>query len=254
MKKNFPAINASKVPVLTTTQMVEVDRAMVQDFHIELTQMMENTGRNLAQLARCRFLDGNPSGKQVVVLAGSGGNGGGALVSARRLHNWGAEIVVYLTKSGKMYKDVPARQLDILQQMEVPIRSAEDVNRAGNCDLIIDGIIGYSLKGTPGGNVADLINWANLQKAPKLSLDVPSGLDATSGALLPPAILATATMTLALPKHGLLLSQNMKQVGELYLADISIPPSLYTSLNLDKKTEAIFAQDDIVRLENNPGS
>src|SRR5262249_59434332 len=78
------------VPSLTTEQMVEVDRAMTEDFHIELIQMMENAGRNLAHLARTRFLDGDPSRKRVVVLAGTGGNGGGALGCARRLRPWGA--------------------------------------------------------------------------------------------------------------------------------------------------------------------
>jgi NAD(P)H-hydrate epimerase len=67
--------------------MVEVDRAMIEDYHIELIQMMENAGRNLAHLARTRFLSGNPRGREIVALVGNGGNGGGALVAARRLHN-----------------------------------------------------------------------------------------------------------------------------------------------------------------------
>jgi NAD(P)H-hydrate epimerase len=81
----FP-VYAGEVPYLTADQMVEVDRAMIEDYHIGLVQMMENAGRNLAHLARVRFLESNPSGKPVVVLAGTGGNGGGALVCARRLH------------------------------------------------------------------------------------------------------------------------------------------------------------------------
>lgn len=84
--------DATELPYLTTAQMVEVDRAMIQDFGIELIQMMENAGRNLANLGRLRFLGGRPVGKRVVVLAGTGGNGGGALVAARRLHNWGAQL------------------------------------------------------------------------------------------------------------------------------------------------------------------
>ena len=75
------------IPYLTTDQMREVDRAMIEDYYIELIQMMENAGRNLAHLARTRFLGGDPRGQHVVVLAGSGGNGGGGLVCARRLHN-----------------------------------------------------------------------------------------------------------------------------------------------------------------------
>ena len=64
------------IPYLTTQQMMEVDRAMIEDYQISLIQMMENAGRSLAHLARSRFLAGEPSGKSVVVLTGSGGNGG----------------------------------------------------------------------------------------------------------------------------------------------------------------------------------
>src|SRR5260370_18639739 len=90
----FPRVET--VPFLTTEQMIAVDRAMVEDLHIDLVQMMENAGRNLAHLARVRFFDGRPIGKQVVVLTGSGGNGGGAMVCARRLHAWGRQVHVFL--------------------------------------------------------------------------------------------------------------------------------------------------------------
>ncbi len=93
----FP-INQKPIPYLTTAQMVEVDRAMIEDYHIELIQMMENAGRNLAHLARSRFFVGQATGKKVIVLAGTGGNGGGVLVCARRLHNWGAKVRVFLSK------------------------------------------------------------------------------------------------------------------------------------------------------------
>jgi len=65
-------IYEGELPSLTTEQMIEVDRAMMQDLRIELIQMMENAGRHLAHLARVRFFDGNPGGKKVVVLAGTG--------------------------------------------------------------------------------------------------------------------------------------------------------------------------------------
>ena len=68
---------ANKLPALSTVQMVEVDRLMIEEWQILLIQMMENAGRNLAHLARARFLDGGPRGKKVVLLAGTGGNGGG---------------------------------------------------------------------------------------------------------------------------------------------------------------------------------
>lgn len=238
------------IPFLTAQQMMEVDRAMIEDFHIELIQMMENAGRNLAHLARVRFLDGDPRGKNVAILAGTGGNGGGALVCARRLHNWGAQVQVFLTKSPQTFTGAPAHQLDILPRMGVPIATAEMVTLAAKVDLIIDGIIGYSLSGAPRGPAAELIRWANAQTGtPILALDVPSGIDSTTGTVFNPAIKATATMTLALPKEGLRATEVEKNVGELYLADISVPPSLYATPPLHLKVEAIFANDDIVRLQ-----
>jgi NAD(P)H-hydrate epimerase len=242
----IPDVN--DVPYLTTAQMIEVDRAMIEDFGIELIQMMENAGRNLAHLARTRFLDGNPRGQQVIVLAGTGGNGGGALVCARRLFNWGAQIQVFITKPAGVFTPAPAHQLHILQQMKVPVAQAENIAGEVEASLIIDGIIGYSLNGAPRGAAANLIRWANRQNAPVLSLDVPSGIDAGSGTIFEPAVRATATMTLALPKEGLRIPEVKKYVGELYLADISVPPALYAGPSLGLQVGPIFAGDDIVRL------
>ena len=83
----IPTIPASDLPAITREQMEEVDRVMIDDLHISLVQMMENAGRNLAALAQQRF---RPS--TVTVMAGSGGNGGGGLVAARHLSNWGVEV------------------------------------------------------------------------------------------------------------------------------------------------------------------
>ncbi len=237
-----------ELPYLTTEQMIEVDRAMIEDYSIGLIQMMENAGRNLAHLARKRFFDGDPRGKRVIILAGTGGNGGGALVCARRLHNYGAQVQVYLSKTSEAFKNVPARQLDILRRMGLPGPLAESISIAERPDLIVDGIIGYSLKGAPRGSTAELIRWANKREAPILALDAPSGVDTTTGTVFDPAIRATATMTLALPKVGLRAPGVKEQVGELYLADISVPPGLYAAPTLDLQVNHIFAQNDIVRL------
>lgn len=241
-------IDSANVPYVTTEQMIEVDRAMIEDFHIELIQMMESAGRNLAHLARYRFLDGDPIGKKVVVLAGTGGNGGGAMVCARRLHNWGAQVRVFLTKPPEAFSGVPAHQLDILRRMQVPAAPAGGVAQVESASVIVDGIIGYSLSGAPRGTAADLIRWANDQGTPILALDAPSGVDTTSGTVFVPAIQATATMTLALPKEGLRAPGVDKQVGELYLADISVPPTLYEEPALGINVGPLFASDDIIRL------
>jgi NAD(P)H-hydrate epimerase len=239
-------MHTGELPYLTTKHMVEVDRAMIEDYHIDLIQMMENAGRNLAHLARERFLDGDPRGKQVMVLAGTGGNGGGALVCARRLCNYGAEVRVFVTKSDADFTPIAARQLTILRRMKVPV--AQVITQIERPDLIIDGIIGYSLKGAPRGAAADLIRWANVQTAPILALDAPSGVDTTSGTVFDPAIRATATMTLALPKAGLRGGGVEACVGELYLADISVPPGLYAKPALGLHVGPLFAKNDIIQL------
>ncbi|MCD4686592.1 MAG: NAD(P)H-hydrate epimerase [Anaerolineae bacterium] len=244
----FPTYTGD-VPHLTTAQMIEVDRAMIENYKIALIQMMENAGRNLAHLARGRFLDGDPRGKTIVVLAGTGGNGGGALVCARRLHNYGARVQVVITRPGANFTPIPAHQLDILRRMAVPVAPAHALPDVPAPDLIIDGIIGYSLKGAPRGTAADIIRWANAQPAPILALDAPSGVDTTTGTVFEPAIKATATMTLALPKAGLRASGVEQQVGELYLADISVPPELYAEQALALEVAHIFAESDIVRLK-----
>ena len=241
-------LEKNAIPYLTTDQMREVDRAMIEDYHIELIQMMENAGRNLAHLARTRFLDGDPRGRRVVVLCGTGGNGGGGLVCARRLHNWGAVVRVFTTRPDADYRGVPAHQLDVLRRMRVPVVEAAQIEQVSPADLLVDAIIGYSLSGAPRGAAAALIRWANAHDAPILSLDAPSGVDTTTGVAHHPSIRATATMTLALPKQGLRAPSVAEAVGALYLADISVPPGLYARPGLDLSVEAIFAQDDIVRL------
>ncbi|MGB3564870.1 MAG: NAD(P)H-hydrate epimerase [Thermoanaerobaculia bacterium] len=240
----FPVVEA---PTVTTEQMVEIDRLMVEELGIELIQMMENAGGHLAGLARARFLAGRPVGKRVVVLAGTGGNGGGALVAARRLHNWGTDARVFVTKQPPA-DSVTGRQLEILRRMDLPVGTTKDLAAMEPTDLVIDGIIGYSLGGPPTGEAAQLIEWANSQSAPVLALDVPSGLEATTGVALSPAIRATVTLTLALPKKGLRVPGVERHVGELYLADISVPPSLYKRVGIDQEVEPLFAGGEIVRL------
>jgi NAD(P)H-hydrate epimerase len=236
------------LPALTTAQMTEVDRAMVEDYHIELIQMMESAGRCLADLARRRFFGSNPQGKKVVVLAGTGGNGGGALVCARRLHSWGAQVQVILSKPPKAYAGVPAHQLDIIRRLGIPIDVADASGVARAPYLVVDGLIGYNLAGSPRRAAAQLIRWANDQPAPILALDIPSGLDATTGRRYQPVIQAAATLTLALPKRGLLLTEAAPYVGELYLADIGVPPEVYQAPALGLQVGPIFAETDILRL------
>ncbi len=232
------------IPSITTTQMIKVDRTMIEDYHIELIQMMENAGRAFAELAR-RQLRRAIQASSVVVLCGSGNNGGGGMTAARRLHNWGADVTVALTRSADELRRVPAHQWDILQRMKIPI--VDSVSLLPTPNLILDAIIGYSLSGPPRGTAAELIHWANAQNVPILALDTPSGLDTTTGVAHDPAIRAVATLTLALPKQGLLNPKVKEFVGDLYLADISVPQELYANMGI--VVPPLFTESDIIRVE-----
>jgi len=240
----------NKIPRITTKQMIEVDRLMMKKYHIELIQMMENAGRCLAVLARDHFLKKGLKKKKVIVLAGSGGNGGGALVCARRLFNWGVNVKVYLSRDPNRMTPIAAHQLTCLQQMGVEINNGNTLNKSLKADLIIDGLIGYSIKGNPIGTTKRMITWANAQAIPKLSLDTPSGLDLTSGKVHTPAVNANATLTLALPKKGLFSSNALEIRGTLFLGDISVPKELYAEKSLKLKvSKKLFEKSDVIKID-----
>jgi NAD(P)H-hydrate epimerase len=230
----IPVLPASRIPAVTAEQMGEVDRVMVEELHIELIQMMENAGRNLASLALRRFAP-----RAVTVLAGPGGNGGGGLVAARHLANHAVDVSVVLSSLDRM-GEVPRHQLDVVERMGIAVTEEPPASA-----LVIDAILGYSLHGDPRGRAAELIRWCLHQTAPVCSLDTPSGLDVTTGEPRTPCVRATGTLTLALPKVG--LAGASAYVGELYLADISVPPFVYGRLGL-RVPDDLFARDSILRL------
>jgi NAD(P)H-hydrate epimerase len=227
--------------------MREVDRLMIEELHIELLQMMENAGRALAEQAR-RLIGGDVSDAQVVVLAGPGGNGGGGLAAGRRLTIWGADVTVILGAPRNEFQGVPLHQLSILDSMGVLVRSAEPAQpplaAMHSADLVLDALIGYSLRGAPREPIASLIRSANASVTPLLALDIPSGLNGDSGEAYDPTIRAASTLTLALPKVGLTRAAAREWVGTLHVADISVPKVVYDRLGLD--VGPLFARSDVV--------
>lgn len=229
-----------RLPALTTEQMIEVDRLMIEEWGISLVQMMENAGRNLAELAKRQLQ--NLEGKKIVVLCGTGNNGGGGMVAVRHLHNRGVDVEAVLVGDETRLKDVPAYQWKTLKRMNIIVPDI-DLNKA---DLILDAMLGYGVKGNPREPIAGWIQQANDSGTRILSLDAPSGLDTTTGIPASPCVRAHATLTLALPKTGLLTPEAKPVVGDLYLADISVPPELYEKLNLDISSP--FASDTIIKI------
>lgn len=229
MTAEFPR---KSVPTVDRAQMQEVDRLMIETYRIQLMQMMENAGSNLADLAIERFA---PDSVQVAV--GSGGNGGGGLVAARHLMNRGIDVSILVATDH--FTAVPQAQFDIITTMQIPVEKTV----SSSATLVIDALVGYSLDGAPRDRVADCIRSINELEVDVLSLDNPSGLDVTTGHVHDPCIAATATMTLALPKPGL----SARVVGDLYLADISVPARLYADA-FDLAVPNVFGAARVVRL------
>ena len=221
---------------------------MVEDFGIALLQMMENAGRALATVARERFFQGDARGHRAVVLCGAGGNGGGGLVCARRLHAWGCEVTVCLSAYSSRFEGVAGHQLAILEKVGLRVHPPGESLPLPTSELVIDALIGYSLRGAPVGPTAEMIEAANAANVAVLSLDMPSGIDGDTGHALDSAIRADATLTLALAKRGLLEDAARPYVGELYLADIGVHAELYTRAPLCLKVGSVFARGDVVRL------
>lgn len=229
---------------LNTDQMREVDRLMIEDYQISLLQMMENAGRNLADMAG-HLLSGKVSGTAILVLCGKGNNGGGGMAAARHLHNRGARVSVHLAGAVEDLKPAPAQQWKALKKLNL-ISSSDAWEPA---DLILDAMIGYGLQGSPRPPISNWIERANASRRRILALDAPSGLDTTHGAVSGICIRAEATLTLAMPKVGLLSHNNAKGcVGDLYLGDISVPPDLFGEENLGLEVSTPFDEGPIVRV------
>jgi len=241
-------LRSRAIPCVTADQMQEVDRIATEQFRLHLLQMMENAGRHFAHLAREIGVDGPLRDRTVLVLCGRGGNGGGGLVAARRLAAWGASVQVLTTVPPDDYTGLPAHHLALLRRMDCPVEAADPDGPLPEADLLLDALIGYGLDGALDDETADLIERVIWHAAPVLSLDVPSGLDATTGVPRRTTVHAEATLTLALPKCGLDAPAAQSAVGDLYLADIGIPPFLYDKLDLSGDATGLFAERDLVPL------
>lgn len=218
------------VPAVTADQMREVDRVAMEEFSLGILQMMENAGRNLAEQA---FAMMNGGRGEVAVLAGSGGNSGGGLCCARHLHNRGFAVSLILDRPAASLTGAAGTQLRILHAAGLREITGDDgvpgiLRRSA---IVVDALIGYGLRGAPRGRTAELIDRCNEHANRVLALDLPSGLDATTGAMPGSVVRAERTLTLALPKTGL-----AKVPGELYVADIGIPPEVYRRIGLSFAT------------------
>ncbi len=213
------------VPAITRDRMREIDRVAVEETGPSLLQMMEHAGRGLAELV-LRTLGPRAASARVVVLTGTGGNGGGGICAGRHLAARVGEVVLSVVDDGRL-SEAAAVQLETFRHAAGREARRPGATR-GEPDVVVDAILGYSLTGAPHGRARELIEWAGGVGSPVVSLDLPSGVEADTGAALGAAIRPDATLTLALPKAGLVHADT----GDLWLADLGIPPGAYRRAGL----------------------
>jgi NAD(P)H-hydrate epimerase len=214
--RQLRAVTGVLVPSVTAGEMRELDRIATDETGPTLLQRMENAGRSLASLAM-ELLGPRFRSVPIAVLAGSGGNGGGGICCARHLANHGANISLCMATFDHL-SDAAAMQRKIFQSASGVEIGADQLAKFAPY-LVVDALIGCGLRPAPSAAISALIVWANSHGRPILALDVPSGVDATTGEAPGEAMRPEWTLMLALPKTGL----NPENSGQLFLADIGIP-------------------------------
>lgn len=217
----FETRTGHSLTAVTAAEMREVDRVATEDVCLPLLSMMENAGRNLARVVSHRRDD-----RRVVVFAGAGGNGGGGLAAARHLTNRDVPVTVVLDRDPETLSGATATQHRVLEAMDVPVRIDGDAPDTVGDTVAVDALVGYGLTEALRGTAADLAARCNEADA-VVSLDVPTGVNATTGEVPGPAVDADVTLTLALPKTGL-----GPNAGALLLGDIAIPAAVYDTVDV----------------------
>jgi NAD(P)H-hydrate epimerase len=212
----------------TTEQMRQMEAALVERGTSTWPGLMEQAGWGVAQEA-LRVL-GEARKRHVLVLVGPGNNGGDGLVAARHLHDAGATVTLYIWKRKDDASDTnwqACRERDMPQ-----VAAADDKNQSQlrkwlkKANLVIDALLGMGqsrlVEGTAAKMVA-LVNEHAQAGTSVLAIDVPTGIQSDSGAVLGVAVRASLTVATGLPKRGLMLYPGRAHAGTVALADIGIP-------------------------------
>jgi len=219
------------LPVVDAAAMRALDFDATARFGVPSSRLMENAGRAVAEETRA-FLKARGAAPRLVVCCGRGANGGDGLVAARCLLAAGASVTVFLcpAKAGTEYPELVRSSLDAARRAGVDVREAGP--RAGlkdalaSCGAALDALLGTGSRGKPAGAIHHMIEELNRSGKPVVALDLPSGLDPDTGERGGACVAAALTLTLGLPKRGLLAAGARRFVGELKVLDIGYPAEL----------------------------
>jgi NAD(P)H-hydrate epimerase len=204
--------------------------------------LMENAG--LAVANRIEELSGGAAGKSILILIGPGNNGGDGLVAARHFHDRGARVNLYLLKTRKAND----RNFFLNQAQRLNTVTAESDGSfmklkilLASSDIIVDAVFGTGKSRGMSGIFHEVLEQVNQRKPKKsqklIALDLPSGLDADSGACDPATPTADYTITLGFPKHGLFRFPGAEKAGKLVTTDIGIPADLAEDIRVELITD-----------------
>lgn len=223
--------------LLTREDCARIDRLASEQYGIPSIVLMENAGRSVADYVASSLPldDERPA---ILVLAGSGSNGGDGFVAARHLANLGMRVGVITSAPDEAVKGDALTNLKILRKMGLPIRAFDPSKpRAAlsalpaylaTPDLIIDALLGTGYRGDLKEPMPALIDLCNElgDKAPIISIDLPSGLDADTGQPGSTCIEADLTVCLVSLKPGVLTEAGRPFCGQLLQGDIGVPLDL----------------------------
>jgi hydroxyethylthiazole kinase-like uncharacterized protein yjeF len=210
--------------VLTAAEARAFDRWAIDQLGVPALVLMENAALAVAEAIASGFGEA----RRVAIFCGPGNNGGDGLALARQLLTRGYEVGLYLATFGHALSNDCSRQLEICQAMELAIVELgkdwqESAASAAGADLVVDALFGTGLERPLATPYAELVEWMNALPAPRLAIDMPSGLDAGRAHPIGPSIRAEATVTFGAPKLAHLLLPAAEWVGELSVADLGVP-------------------------------
>lgn len=214
--------------ILTAEQMQAVDRRTIDEIGIPGTVLMENAGRGVAEEILRRFA--TVDSPRALVLAGKGNNGGDGYVVARHLLNRGWRVAtLVLAERGAVRGDAEVN-LAALEKCGGEVACVSDdaalvkwLDAGDEFTVLVDALFGTGLTKPVGGIYQQAITWLNEQAAPVVAVDIPSGVDASTGRILGLAVKATVTVTFAFAKIGQVSYPGAGKVGELVTVDIGVP-------------------------------
>ena len=236
MPKEAPPATYQGLPVVTAERMREIDRTAVEKRGIPVIDLMESAGRAVAS-ETVVFLGSRGQslrGSRVAVCCGRGANGGDGLVAARLLNQGGCEVRAFICAAKKEtgYPEPVRVNFERAKAAGVPVLPAEDeaalaAGLAG-ADVILDGLLGTGSSGKPAGTAHKVIQAMTRSGKPVVAIDLPSGVHPDTGYHSGVFVTAALTLTIGLPKRGLVTAHARRYVGELKVLDIGFPKDLLT--------------------------